>query len=107
MASNNNQNEASNGGSTVNINETFLEKYKKAIIYGAIAVIVDTGGPGMGKYTDLMKDLAKEKKALFVPAIMAGIFTDRSLKSDMIHPNAKGYAIIAQRIHKRIKPYVE
>lgn len=74
---------------------------------GAIAVIVDTGGPGMGKYTDLMKDLAKEKKALFVPAIMAGIFTDRSLKSDMIHPNAKGYAIIAQRIHKRIKPYVE
>lgn len=74
---------------------------------GAIAVIVDTGGPGMGKYTDLMKNLAKEKKALFVPAIMAGIFTDRSLKSDMIHPNAKGYAIIAQRIHKRIKPYVE
>ena len=74
---------------------------------GAIAVIVDTGGPGMGKYTDLMKDLAKEKKAVFVPGIMAGIFTDRSLKSDMIHPNAKGYAIIAQRIHKRIKPYVE
>ncbi len=74
---------------------------------GAIAVIVDTGGPGMGKYTDFMKDLAKEKKAVFVPGIMAGIFTDRSLKSDMIHPNAKGYDIIAQRIYKRIKPYVK
>lgn len=73
---------------------------------GAIAVIVDTGGPGMGKYTDLMKSLAKEKKAVFVPRIMAGIFTDRSLKSDMIHPNAKGYEIIAQRIYKSVKPYI-
>lgn len=74
---------------------------------GAIAVIVDTGGPGMGRYTDLMKDLAKEKKAVFVPGIMAGIFTDRSLKSDMIHPNAKGYEIVAKRIYKSIKPYIQ
>ncbi len=44
MASNNNQNEASNGGSTVNISETFFEKYRKAIIYGAIAVIVVIAG---------------------------------------------------------------
>lgn len=73
---------------------------------GAIAVLVDTGGPGMGKYTDYMKDLSKQKRTLFVPAIMAGIFTDPSLKSDIIHPNAKGYKIVAQRVYKRIKNYL-
>ncbi len=73
---------------------------------GAIAVLVDTGGPGMGKYTDYMKELSKQKQTLFVPAIMAGIFTDPSLKSDIIHPNAKGYKIVAERVYKRIKKHL-
>lgn len=73
---------------------------------GAIAVLVDTGGPGMGKYTDYMKDLSKQKRTLFVPAIMAGIFSDPSLKSDIIHPNVKGYKIVAERIYKRIKKHL-
>lgn len=75
---------------------------------GAIAVIVDTGGaPGMGKYTDFMKQLAKEKNTLFVPAIMEDIFFDRALKSDQIHPNEKGYKMVAERINKVIEPYVK
>ena len=73
---------------------------------GAIAVLVDTGGPGMGKYTDYMKELSQQKRAVFVPSIMAGIFTDPSLKSDIIHPNAKGYALVAERVYKRIKKYL-
>lgn len=74
---------------------------------GAVAVIIDTGGPGMGKYSSFMKQLAKEKNAVYVPAVLEGIFTKPSLKSDMIHPNAKGYALIAQKVHKYIKPYLE
>ena len=73
---------------------------------GAVAVIIDTGGPGMGKYSDYMKDLAKQKRAVFVPAILKGIFTKRELKSDMVHPNAKGYKLIAQKVHKHIKEYL-
>jgi len=73
---------------------------------GAIAVLVDTGGPGMGQYTDYMKELSKQKQTLFVPAIMAGIFTDPSLKSDIIHPNAKGYKIVAERVYKSIKKHL-
>ena len=73
---------------------------------GAVAVIVDTGGPGMGKYSDYMKELAKQKQAVFVPAILKGIFTKRELKSDMIHPNAQGYKIIAEKVHKHIKDYL-
>lgn len=74
---------------------------------GAIAVIVDTGGPGMGDYTKAYKKMAKEKKALFVPGILGGIFTKRNLKSDSVHPNAEGYKIVAERVHKVIKRYVK
>ncbi len=74
--------------------------------YGAIAVIVDTGGPGMGAYTKAYKQIAKEKGALYVPGIMKGIFYKPSLKSDQVHPNAAGYAKVADKVYKIIKPYL-
>lgn len=74
--------------------------------FGAIAVIVDTGGPGMSEYTKAYKQLAKEKNALFVPGIMKGIFFHKKYKSDQVHPNAQGYAKIADKVHKVIKPYL-
>jgi len=73
---------------------------------GAIAVIVDTGGPGMGLYTKAYKKLAKEKQALFVPGIVTKIFNKKALKSDMIHPNGAGYKLVAQHVYKEIKPYL-
>ena len=74
---------------------------------GAVAVIVDTGGPGMGEYTKAYQKLAKEKQAVFVPAILKGIFHDRRYKSDMIHPNADGYEKVAEKVYKEIKPYLK
>ncbi len=73
---------------------------------GAIAVIVDTGGPQMNAYSVAYKKIAKEKQAIFVPGILKGIFNKSAYKSDMVHPNAAGYEIIAQRIYKEIKPYL-
>lgn len=74
---------------------------------GAVAVIVDTGGPGMGEYTKAYQRLAEEKGAVFVPAILKGIFHDRRYKSDMVHPNAAGYEKVAEKVYKAIKPYVK
>ena len=74
---------------------------------GAIAVVIDTGGPGMGHYSRAYKKLAKEKEAIFVPGILAGIFNKRQYKSDMVHPNAAGYEIVAERVYKEIKPYLK
>lgn len=74
---------------------------------GAVAVIVDTGGPGMDRYTSAYKKLAKEKQAIFVPGILSGIFRDRRYKSDMVHPNAAGYAKVADKVYKEIKPYLQ
>lgn len=73
---------------------------------GAVAVIVDTGGPGMGAYTSAYEKLAKEKQAVFVPGILKGIFHDRRYKSDMVHPNAGGYQKVAEKVYKAIKPYL-
>lgn len=74
---------------------------------GAVAVIVDTGAPGMGHYSRAYKKLAKEKGAVFVPGILEGIFNKRQYKSDMVHPNAAGYEIVAQRVYEHIKPYLK
>ena len=73
---------------------------------GAVAVIVDTAGPGMSGYTQAYKKLAREKQAVFVPGIMKGIFYKPSLKSDAIHPNAKGYERVARHVYKHIKAYL-
>lgn len=74
---------------------------------GAVVVMVDTGGHGpMDTYTKINKQIAKEKKTLYISGIMNGIFTDRSLKADTIHPNAAGHKIIAEKIDKVLKKYL-
>lgn len=73
---------------------------------GAVAVIVDTAGPGMGLYTKAYKKLAKEKQALFVSGILKDIFNKKQYKSDMVHPNAAGYKLVAEHVYKEIKPYL-
>lgn len=74
---------------------------------GAIAVLVDTGGYSqMARYTKLYKQIAKETGSVFVPGILDGIFHQNKYKSDQIHPNAAGYEIVADRVHKVIKPYL-
>lgn len=74
---------------------------------GAVAVVVDTGGsPLMGRYSKAYKKIAQEKGAVFVPGILDGIFGKKELMSDQIHPNAAGYAIIAEKVEQAIKPYL-
>ncbi len=74
---------------------------------GAVAVVVDTGGYyAMRKYTKAYRKIAQEKGAVFVEGILDGIFEKKELMSDQIHPNAKGYAIIAEKVEKEIKEYL-
>ena len=73
---------------------------------GAIAVIVDTGGRGMGVYTKAYKKLARQKHALFIPGILNKIVAEREYMSSMLYPNYKGYRIIAEQIHLAIEPYL-
>ena len=48
----------------------------------------------------LYEEVAMEEKILYAGDILEGIISDDSLKSDYIHPNAKGYHIMADEIYK-------
>ena len=39
--------------------------------------------------------------------ILKDIFNKRQYKSDSVHPNAAGYAIVAEHVYTHIKPYLK
>jgi lysophospholipase L1-like esterase len=50
------------------------------------------------KYEADWANLAKKYNATYVPDVLEGVITDQSLKFDDIHPNAKGYQKIAEKL---------
>ncbi len=74
---------------------------------GAMVAVVDIStGMILGQYHSAFYNLAREKRAIFIPRVLNGIITNPSLKSDFIHPNSNGYKVIAQRIYRAITPYL-
>jgi lysophospholipase L1-like esterase len=61
----------------------------------------------LGEYRHQFSRLARRKNVIFIPAILSGIVTNPSLKSDFLHPNASGYDMIAQKIYRTISPYLQ
>lgn len=49
------------------------------------------------------REIAAEARVGFVEAVMKEVLSDRSLKSDFVHPNAKGYGEIARAVEKTLK----
>lgn len=75
---------------------------------GAMAALVDiSAGMILGEYRAKLSKLARHKGAIYIPSILEGIVTNPSLKSDFLHPNSNGYNIIAQRVYRRIIPYLK
>jgi acyl-CoA thioesterase-1 len=48
-------------------------------------------------------DIAEEFGLPYESAVMGEVLRDASLKSDPIHPNARGYGVIAERLAERLK----
>ena len=75
--------------------------------YAMVVLVEVAAGTFANQYLAGFKQLAKKRRALLVPNILEGIFTNPSLKSDEIHPNDAGYRLIADRIYKKIMPLLK
>ena len=53
----------------------------------------------------LYKELAKQENVLYEGEILSKIENDPALKSDRIHPNAKGYGLMAKAFSEILKKY--
>ena len=78
----------------------------KIIKEGAIVVIAAI--PFDSEYKRRYKELAKETGALLIPDIMKGILGNPSLMSlDRMHPNDKGYQVMAENILEYLEPLLQ
>ncbi len=66
---------------------------------GAMVVLLGFRFPSLNaRYDEMYARVAKDEGCLLVSGVLRGILTDPALKSDEIHPNARGYALMAERI---------
>ncbi|MCU1229475.1 MAG: lipolytic enzyme family [Acidobacteria bacterium] len=66
---------------------------------GSMVILLGFRFPSMNaNYESMYERIAHDERCLLVPNVLRGILTDPSLKSDEIHPNGRGYALIAERI---------
>ena len=76
--------------------------------HGAKAVIV--GVPDMdlielmiSSDIGLYEDVARQTGAVYIPNVLGPVLKNEELKSDHVHPNDKGYKMIAQKIYSYLE----
>jgi len=75
---------------------TIIQKIHAA---GAMVVVLGYKFPTLqANYETMYERVAKDEQCLLVPDLLHGIESNPQLKSDEIHPNARGYQLIAERV---------
>ena len=71
---------------------------------GINVILIATPKPGLSiSPPDFYAEIAKEFAIPFNDGVLKSVLRDNELKSDLVHPNAKGYAQIAEAIAKLLK----
>jgi lysophospholipase L1-like esterase len=65
------------------------------------------GGILSDHYEDEYAKLAQETGAVYVSDVLDGLFAHKEYMSDEVHPNDAGYAIIADRVFRAMKGYIQ
>ena len=72
---------------------------------GAFVVLIGVRSATIrDKNAEEFERLAKARRTLYVPNILDGLLGKPSLMLDQIHPNEAGYALIAERLEKMLRP---
>jgi lysophospholipase L1-like esterase len=71
---------------------------------GIAVVLLATPKPGLPPHVPkFYGEIAAGERIPFEEGVIKAVLTDNSLKSDMVHPNATGYAQIAAALQKMLK----
>lgn len=66
---------------------------------GSMVVLLGFRFPSLNaNYEAMYERVASGERCLLISRVLRGILTDPSLKSDEIHPNARGYQLMAERV---------
>jgi len=66
---------------------------------GAMVVLLGFEFPSMrDDWADMYERVSKDEGCLLIEDVLDGILRDPALRSDPIHPNAAGYAVMAERV---------
>ena len=75
---------------------------------GAIVVLLGVRGGILSDGFDAMyEDLAATYGTAYVPDVLDGLFGKNEFMADGIHPNDRGYQVIAERVAKEVEPLLE
>jgi acyl-CoA thioesterase I len=75
---------------------------------GAMVVLLGFRFPSLQKnYEAMYERIAGDEQCLLIPDLLDGILANPSLKSDDIHPNANGYALMAERVAPKVRDLLE
>lgn len=76
---------------------------------GSFVVLIGIRGPSLVGDANAkgFKELAKTKRVMHISNLLDGVLSHPSLMSDYIHPNEAGYAQIAARFEKKLRPLME
>jgi lysophospholipase L1-like esterase len=71
---------------------------------GVAVLLIGTPEPGFSVSPPAFyADIAKELRVPYEGGIIGEVLIDRALKADPIHPNARGYRVIAERLAEKLK----
>lgn len=77
---------------------------------GAKAVLLATPKPSIAgavfnslSAADFYAEVAKDRKVPLIQDALPEVLSDTALKSDQLHPNAAGHALLAEKIHADLK----
>ena len=69
-------------------------------VFSQIEAALKSAGAGWGNVVQFTTYLVHSQD---IPKFMTTVLRDNALKSDPIHPNARGYRVIAERLAERLK----
>lgn len=72
---------------------------------GAVVVLLGVrGGILADGYDSSFEVLGEEMGVIYVEDVLDGIFGNTALMADGVHPNEKGYTLIAEKVYEEIAP---